>query len=143
MALLSVIIGLFGLLFCAIIYLVFGKYKGKWKTSHEDLTALDGGRRVVRNPCFDYNAYRERAAERELHEVRGFERERTVIRNRSLVENNLERLQHVVLIPPSVETETDTSVENLIQDNTVSSTTNDSELQPINLRVFSFFRSLF
>ena len=143
MVLLSVIIGLFGILFCVIIYLVCGKYKGKWKTSHEDLTALDEERRVVRNPCFDYNEYRERAAERELHEVRGFERERTVIRNRSLVENNLARLQHVVLIPPNVETETDDSVENLIQDNTVSSTTNDGELQPLHLRVFSFFRSLF
>ena len=142
MVLLSVIIGLFGLLFCVIIYLVCGRYKGKWKTSHEDLTALAGeSGRAIENPCFDYDRYRERVIERELAEVRGFERERVNIRNRSLIDNNLARLQHVVLIPPNVET--DENNENLIQDNTVSSTTNDDELQPVNLRLFSFFRSLF
>ena len=72
MVLLSVIIGLFGLLFCVIIYLVCGRYKGKWKTSQEDLTALeeDSGR-TVRNPCFDYDRYIERVIEREMEEVRG------------------------------------------------------------------------
>ena len=142
MVLLSVIIGLFGLLFCVIIYLVCGQYNGKWKTSHEDLTALAGkSGRAIENLCFDYDRYRERVIERELAEVRGFERERVNIRNRSLIDNNLAHLQHVVLIPPNVET--DENNENLIQDNTVSSTTNDDELQPVNLRLFSFFRSLF
>ena len=50
-------------------------------------------------------------------------------------------MQHVVLIPPNVET--NESNQNLIQDNTVYSTTNDDQLQPVNLRLFSFFRSLF
>ena len=72
MVLLSVIIGLFGLLFCVIIYLVWGWYKGKWKTSHEDLTALAGeSGRAIENPCFDYDRYRERVIERELAEVGG------------------------------------------------------------------------
>ena len=142
MVLLSVIIGLFGLLFCVIIYLVCGRYKGKWKTSHEDLTALAGeSGRVVENPCFDYDRYRERVIERELAEVRGFERERVNIRNRSLIDNNLAYMQHVVLIPPNVET--DENNDNLIQDNTVSSTTDDNQLQPVNLRLFSFFRIFF
>ena len=142
MVLLSVIIVFFGLLFCVIIYLVCGRYKGKWKTSHEDLTALEGNSgRTVRNPCFDYDRYRESVIEREMEEVRGFERERVNIRNRSLVDNNLPHMQHVVLIPPNVETNENN--QNLIQDNTVSSTTNDDKLQPVNLRLFSFFRSLF
>ena len=142
MVLLSVIIGLFGLLFCVIIYLVCGRYKGKWKTSHEDLTALAGeSGRVMENLCFDYDRYRERVIERELAEVRGFEGERVNIRNRSLIDNNLACMQHVVLIPPNVET--DENNENLIQDNTVSSTTDDNQLQPVNLRLFSFFRSFF
>ena len=133
---------MFGVLFCIIVYLVCGRYRVKWKTSHEDLTALDGNSdRTVRNPCFDYNRYRERAAERELAEVRGFERERVNIRNRSLLDYNLGHRQHVVLIPPNIESSDND--ENLIQDDTVSSTTNDNELQPLNLRVFSFFRSLF
>ena len=50
-------------------------------------------------------------------------------------------MQHVVLIPPNVET--DENNDNLIQDNTVSSTTDDNQLQPVNLRLFSFFRSFF
>ena len=136
MVLLSVIIGLFGLLFCFIIYLVCGWYKGKWKTLHKDLTALeeDSGRRV-RNPCCDYDRYKERVPEREMEEVQGFERERVNIRKRSLIDNNLACMQHVVLIPPKVET--NESNQNLIQNNRVSSTTNDDQLQPVNSRLFS------
>ena len=145
MVLLSVIIGLFGLLFCVIIYLVCGWYKGKWKTSHEDLTALAGeSGRVVENLYFYYGRYRERVIERELAEVRGFEREKVNIRNRSLIDNNLACMQHIVLIPPNVETNENTeNNDNLIQDNTVSSTIDDNQLQPVNLRLFSFFRSFF
>ena len=139
-------IGLFGLLFCVIVYLVCGWYRGKWKTSHEDLTALEeNSERTMRNPCFDYDRYRERAIDRELAEVRGFKRERINIRNRSLAEYNLGHRQHVVLIPPNVESSESTeSNQNLIQDSTVSSTTNDdNQLQTVNLRLWSFFRSLF
>ena len=82
--------------------------------------------------------------ERELAEVRGFERERVNIRNRSLIDNNLAGMQHVVLIPPNVETnENNENNNNLIQDNTVSSTTDDNQLQPVNLRLFSFFQKFF
>ena len=123
-----------------------GQYRGKWKTSHEDLTALEeNSERTMRNPCFDYDRYRERAIHRELAEVRGFKRERMNIRNRSLAEYNLGHRQHVVLIPPNVESsESSESNQNLIQDSTVSSTTNDdNQLQTVNLRLWSFFRSLF
>ena len=120
-----------------------GQYRGKWKTSHEDLTALEeNSERTMRNPCFDYDRYRERVIDRELAEVRGIERERINIRKRLLAEYNLGHRQHVVLIPPNVESSE--SNQNLIQDSTVSSTTNDdNQLQTVNLRLWSFFRSLF
>ena len=91
----------------------------------------------VQNPCFSYNTYLERVREREQNESAHHERERQSIRNRSLSDYNLEHLQQsVILIPLTVETN-----ENVLQDNTVSSTTN--EMESVNLRLWSFFKSLF
>ena len=136
MIVLSVIIGLFSVLFCVLIYLVCEGKKGKWKSSHEDLRLMEE-QSGVRNPCFDYNSYQERVRERERNEVAGHERERQQIRNRVLVDCDLGHLQQsVILVPPNVE-----SNQNVLQDSTVSSTSND--LESVNLRIWSFFRSLF
>jgi len=91
---------------------------------------------VPTNPCFDYNTYRERVRERERNDAVELESERICIRNRALVDNNLDYLQHsCILIPPSVESD-----QNVLQDNTVSSTTDD--IERVNFNLFAFFRSL-
>ena len=139
MIVLSVIIGLFCVLLGVLIYLVCGQYKVKRKNSHEDLRLVEEQGTGVRNLCFDYNSYQERVRERERNEVAGYERQRQEVRNRSLADFNLQDLQHsTILIPPNIETN-----QNVVQDNTVSSTTNDNALESVNLRIFSFFRSFF